>query len=353
MTAYVIGGVVAVLLLSVVIAVYVLLQPDRFTAMLKEQAAAAGLDLSLSQPASPSLFPHPSLELKGITLSAQGASMPIMLAAQGRLTLPWHTLLGGPTVISQLEIDSPRVDLDALQNWLSSLPGTSASGPLQVPRVDTGVLINHASLVRGNSLLLGDMNIQSGPLKPGKVFSLGVNATDSNNNAVLLRLLTTPRMRDGGLQLADIVLNLSRGSDTTLDLRGSARWHGAAEASASLAGKLDQAGKGQYQVSLTLDPATGSRPLLLGLKLDGPGNHVNLRLLPLELAAWWAQVNNAVDPRLSLPPGSAHIEAQHVELGGISIDGLVLDAAPAPASSSEAPATAASSPAPASSSSAR
>lgn len=342
-TAYAIGGVLALVVLGVVIVVYVLLQPDRFTAMLKEQAEAAGLELSLSQPASPALFPHPSLELKGITLSAQDATMPIMLAAQGRLTVPWSTLFGGPTVISQLEINSPRVDLDALQDWLATLPGKSAGGPLQVPRVDTGVVINHASLVRGNSLLLGDMTIQSGPLKPGKVFSLGVDATDTNNDPVQLRLLATPRMHDGGLQLADIVLNLSHGSGTTLDLRGSARWHGAAAASASLAGKLDQAGTGQYQISIRLEPATENDPLLLLLKLDGPGNHADLRLPPLELVAWWAQVNNAVDPRLSLPPGSGHVEAQHLELGGISIDGLTLDASPAAASSTQSPASASSS----------
>lgn len=346
-TAWVVGGVLAVLLLSAVVVVYVLLQPDRFTAMLQEQAGAAGLELSLSQPASPSLFPHPSLQLEGITLSAHGATMPIMLAARGRLTLPWHTLFGGPTVISRLEIDSPRVDLDALQDWLSSMPATPATAPLQVPRVDTGVVIHHASLVRGDSLLLGDMNIQSGPLKPGKVFSLGIDAIDPNNDAVQLRLLATPRMRDGGLQLADIVLNLSHGSQTTLDLRGSARWHGAANASAALAGTLEQIGTGQYQVNLKLEPATAGDPLLLLLKVDGPGNQLDLRLPPLLLASWWAKINDAVDPRLSLPPGSGHIQAQHLDFGGISIDGLTLDTTPATAASAGSPAATGTSPAPA------
>ncbi|MEO7050865.1 MAG: AsmA family protein, partial [Rhodanobacter sp.] len=116
------GGLAVVALLSVVVVVYLVLQPDRFTAMLQTQARAVGLDLSLASPASPTLFPRPALDLHGITLSAEGAGAPILLAARGRMALPWRTLFGGPTVISQLQIDSPRVDLDALQTWMAALP---------------------------------------------------------------------------------------------------------------------------------------------------------------------------------------------------------------------------------------
>jgi uncharacterized protein involved in outer membrane biogenesis len=122
--ASVLGGVV----LTVLAALYLLLQPDRFTAMLKEQASDAGLQLTLSSPASPTLFPRPALHLEGITLIARDSgtgntpAMPILQAANGRLVLPWHTLFGGPMVISRMQINSPRVDLDALQTWLMSLP---------------------------------------------------------------------------------------------------------------------------------------------------------------------------------------------------------------------------------------
>ncbi|MGB6145107.1 MAG: AsmA family protein, partial [Rhodanobacter sp.] len=86
--ATVLGGVVVAATLVVVAAVYLLLQPDRFTAMLQSQARATGLELNLASPASPSLFPRPALDLRGITLNAQGASAPILLAARGRLVLP-------------------------------------------------------------------------------------------------------------------------------------------------------------------------------------------------------------------------------------------------------------------------
>src|SRR6185312_13350638 len=105
-------------------------------------------------PASPTLFPRPALDLQGITLNAQDATVPILFAEHGRLDLPWRTLFGGPTVITQLKIESPRVDLDALQAWLAALPARPDNGPPNIPRIDTGVSISHGSLVRGDQLLL-------------------------------------------------------------------------------------------------------------------------------------------------------------------------------------------------------
>src|SRR5574337_283528 len=150
----VLGGLAVAAALGAIVVVYLLLQPDRFTAMLQTQARGAGLELSLASPASPTLFPRPALDLRGITLSAEGAHAPILLAARGRLALPWSTLFGGPTVISQLQIDSPRVDLDALQAWMAALPTQVQHAPPDIPRIDTGVEITHGSLVRGNEVLL-------------------------------------------------------------------------------------------------------------------------------------------------------------------------------------------------------
>lgn len=337
-----VAAVIAVLVLAGVITVYVLLQPERFTQMLQGQAREAGLELSLSQPASPSLFPRPALELKGITLSAEGATAPIMLAARGRLVLPWRTLFRGPTVISQLEIDAPRLDLTALQAWLAQLPASSASPAPALPRISAGVVIRDGSLVRGNSLLLDKLNLQSGPLQPDHVFSLGLDALDAARDPVQLRLLTTPVVAASSLQLQDINLHAAHGSGTVLDLRGQASWRGGADASASLAGQLDQADAGRYQVALELTPATHDAPLLLSLKLDGPGNHVNLALPPLGLVAWWSSLDDPARPQPSMPPATGSIEAGSLDLGGFSVQGLSVQfgadvAAPAAAGSAPAP----------------
>jgi AsmA protein len=333
------GGFALAVVLAAVIAVYLLLQPERFTRMLQTQARTAGLELSLASPASPTLFPRPALDLDGITLNAEGAGVPILLAAHGQLVLPWHTVLGGPTVISQLQIESPRVDLDALQEWLAALPAQPEGAPPNIPRIDTGVSISHGSVVRGNEVLLGNVSLEAGSLISGQPFPLGLSAVTAAGTPLQLRLSATPRIEGNALQLNNITLHLSQGSAMTLALTGNAHWHGAADAAASLAGKLDQASAGQYDISLVLTPADQSNPLLLALKLDGPANHADLRLPPLALAHWWGQLGNPQGPQLSVPPGSGHAEIAKLEAGGISIEGLTIragDAVPAPAGTAAA-----------------
>ncbi|UJJ57600.1 membrane assembly protein AsmA [Rhodanobacter denitrificans] len=341
LTLLALGGVALTLLLAAVIAVYILLQPERFTRMLQTQARSAGLELNLASPASPTLFPRPALGLDGITLNAAGAGAPILLAAHGQLVLPWHTVLGGPTVISQLQIESPRVDLDALQDWLAVLPAQAEGAPPNIPRIDTGVSISRGSVVRGNQVLLGNVSLEAGSLISGQPFPLALSAVTAAGTPLRLRLSATPRIEGNALQLNNITLHLSQGSTTTLALTGQARWHGAADAAASLAGKLDQASAGQYDVSLQLTPADQSNPLLLTLKLDGPANHADLRLPPLALAHWWSQLGDPQGPQLSVPPGSGHAEIAQLDAGGIRIEGLAIragDAVPAPAGTVAAPA---------------
>jgi AsmA protein len=321
--------------------VYFLLQPDRFTAMLQNQAANAGLELNLSRPASPSLFPRPALDLHGITINAQGANRPILLASGGRLALPWRTLLGGPTVITRLEINSPRVDLDALQAWINALPARGPDTPPDIPRIDTGVSIDHGSVVRGDQLLLGNLSLEAGSLASGVPFPLSVSANTADGMPLQLRLSATPRIQGNALQLENIALYLSQGAATHMQLAGSARWHGAADAAASLTGTLDHATAGQYAISLALTPADQSKPLLLSLKLDGPDNHADLRLPPLALARWWGHVGSGDNTQLTVPPGSGHADIAKIDMGGITIEGLTLragDEVPA-AASAAAPAS--------------
>jgi AsmA protein len=338
------GGIALAAVLAAVTAVYLLLQPERFTAMLQTQAHDAGLQLNLAQPASPTLFPRPALDLQGITLSAQGANAPILLAARGRLALPWRTVFGGPTVITKLEIDSPRVDLDALQAWLAALPAQPRGTPPDIPRIDTGISISRGSLVRGDALLLGNVGLEAGSLSSGMPFPLSMSATSSTGTPLQLQLSATPRINGNTLQLDNITLHLSQGNALSLALKGNAHWHGAADAAATLVGTLDHAGSASYDVSLKLTPANQNNPLLLALKLNGPDNHADLRLPPLALARWWSALADKNNPQLGLPPGSGHVEIAKMEAGSVSIEGFSMQSGedvPAAASTAPAPAKAA------------
>jgi len=338
------GGVVLAALLSLVVVVYLLLQPERFTSMLQAQAHNIGLELHLAEPASPSLFPRPALELRGITLNAQRATTPILLAARGRLALPWRTLFGGPTVISQLQIEAPRVDLDALQAWLDELPPSKPGKTLDIPRIDTGISISRGSIVRGNALLLSNLDLQAGHLVSGQPFPLQLSARTRSGLPLTLRLSSTPRIDGGMLELQDVALHVAQGARVAMNLGGSIRWNGAAHSAANLAGTLDEADAGQYQVSLQLTPATATQTSLLVAKLDGPGNHANIELPPQELLAWWSGITSRDDPQLTLPPGRADIRVDKLQTGSVSVQGLsitTVDDQPA-AAASAGPASAAS-----------
>lgn len=330
------AGVLLAGLLVLLVTVYLLLQPQRFTALLESQAAKAGLELSLASPARPTLFPRPALELEGLTLTAQGASMPILLAARGRLALPWRTLFGGPTAISRLEIDAPRVDLDALQAWLSALPA-SPSGTPTIPRIDTGVRIARGTLVRGNQLLLKDFSLDAGRLLSGEPFPLVIAAKDGRGTPMQLRLTATPRLAGSALRLDAIDLEFTRDTGLSMHLTGEAHWHGAADAAATLAGTVAEARTGRYDISARLTPANENDPLLLALKLDGPGNHVDLRLPPLGLAHWLSQLGDRAGPRLAVPPGSGSVQAATLDVAGVHVEGLQLRLDPAAPASAAAP----------------
>jgi hypothetical protein len=340
------GGIV----LIVLAALYLLLQPDRFTAMLQDQASQAGLQLSLSSPASPSLFPRPALHLEGITLiardtgTANASNLPILLAANGRLVLPWHTLFGGPMVISRVQINSPRVDLDALQAWLMSLPPQSASVPEQIPRIVTGVRIRNGSVVENNSEWLSDVSLDTGQLAPGQAFSINLSGKETDGTPLQLQLSTVPNIANSALILDDLAVHATDSSATTLHLAGHARWMGGANIAVQLQGKFNEANAGNYDASVLLTPAGQSNPLLLHLKLMGQNNHIDLELPPLALAQWWNQLANPQGPKLSAPPGNGQVDMAQLDIGGIHIEGLSVqtgNAVPASASSVAAPVKAA------------
>lgn len=340
------ASVCGVVALTVLVALYLLLQPDRFTAMLKEQATNAGLQLTLSSPASPTLFPRPALHLEGITLIASnanppnGSSYPILQAANGRLVLPWRTVFGGPMVISRMQINSPRVDLDALQAWLISLPPQSAKVPDQIPRIVTGVRIRNGSVVENNSEWLSDVSLDTGRLVQGQAFGLTLSGKEPNGTPLQLQLSTVPSIANGILMLNDITIHATDSSATTLHLSGHARWMGAADIAMQLQGKFSEANQGSYDAAVLLTPAGQKNPLSLHVKLLGKDNHVDMELPPLALAQWWNQLANPQGPQISAPPGNGQIDMATLDVGSVHIEGLSIQtgtAVPASSSSVAAP----------------
>lgn len=327
------GGIAMAALLALAVAVYLLLQPQRFTALLQAQASGVGLELNLTRPASPTLFPRPALELRGITLSAQDANAPILLAARGQLVLPWRTLFGGPTVISQLAIDAPRVDLAALQDWLATLPTAPPGSGTRIPRIDAGVNISRGVLVRGDDLLLRNVAMQSGSFISGTPFVLTLSARTAGDTPLQMRLNAIPRVDAGTLELNDIAWHLAQQGKLSVVLNGSARWHGEGGTRLNLRGTLDHADRGQYAMTVQLAPARDAQPAALAVQLDGPDSHASLVVPTAATSDWWQALLRVDNPRLGLPPVNGRVDVAKLEVGGVHIEGLqVLTGAAVPTS---------------------
>ncbi len=339
LTLLAIAAFVVALVVAAVIAAYLMLQPQRFTDLLRAQARKAGLSLALSVPAEPTLWPRPAVVLHGLTLSVD--NRPVLVAARVRLVVPWRTLLGGPPAITRLELDAPRVNLAQLGPVLAHLPQRPAGPPL-LPHVDAGIRVSHGSLVRGNQLLLGDIRLQTGRLTPGQVFRLRLAAHLADGQPVTLTLAMTPRILADAIAFDAIHVTAGRSSDLRWVLDGRATWRGGSKLAMSLHGTLDHGRHHRYDTALTLIPATTDTPFLLRVKLDGPGLDADLRMPPSRLVAWWRTISADNAPAdIPLPPLEGSVSAKTITLGDTTIEGLQVTA-DTPVAATSAPARATS-----------
>ncbi|KAF1005489.1 MAG: hypothetical protein GAK28_03242 [Luteibacter sp.] len=328
---YVVGGIVTVFVVAALIATYVVLQPERFTALLQSRARAAGLELTLASPASPTLWPKPALELDGLTLRGQATSTPLLAASRGKLVLPWHTLLGGEATMSRLEVEGARIDVDAISAYLDTLPPRPSMAGATLPTIDAGFRITRGTLLRGTRLLLSNIDANADRLASGKKFALSMTARTADDTPYSMNLETMPTLDHGVLDLADVQLGLSSKDRFEASLHGTATWRGGADVGASLAGKVTRTDASPYDMVLSVTPANQNDPLFVALKLDGDNEHADLRVPPIAIAEWWTGLHGTGSP--SLPPLVGNADIDRVDVGSLHIKGLHLEATPAQPSS--------------------
>jgi len=334
--------VLVLLLASALVLVYVMLRPERFTQTLKAGARQAGLQLTLTAPAHPSLWPRPGVRLEGLQLYVSGQPYPLLIAESGRIVVPWRTLLGGTTAITKLQLDAPRLDLDQLQRALGNLPVGNGKGPPSLPRIDTGVTIRDGALIRNGQPTLEHIDLHTGALVPGQPFILDAEARNDGQQMRLLKLSFTPRRaKDGAIALDKLVLDGRSGQHAALHLAGQARWSGGARLQLELAGQWMTRKGDPYKIALTGKPTPGT-PQEFHLEVDGKAGSADLRLSPSRLTAWWQQITGAYSPGpLPTPPLDGRVKAAELNLGDLHARDLELtsgDALPAPAASVAKPA---------------
>jgi len=320
------GALVVVLLLAAFVATYVMLQPERFTSLLQSRARAAGLELTLSNPASPTLWPKPALELEGLTVRTNGAEQPLLVASRGKLVLRWHALMGGEARISRLEVDGARIDVDALGAYLDTLPSRPSTAGAILPTVDAGFRIERGTLLRGNELLLSNVDIDAGRLANGIPFALALAATTADGTPYSLELETMPQLSHGVLTLSDLELGLSSEPRFAAMLRGGATWRGGADVGASLSGRVTRSSAAPYGITLNITPANQQDPLYVALRLDGDNDRTDIRIPPIGFTEWWSGILAGGSP--TLPPVLGTIEAKTLDIGNVHMKGLRIHATP-------------------------
>ncbi len=337
-----IAGIPALLIVAALIAVYVMLQPQRFTATLRSAANSAGLQLSLAAPAQPSLWPRPGVVLQGVTLTPQDSQSPLLLATRVRLIVPWHTVLGGKTTISALELDAPRLDLASLRHILAQR--TPAAATATLPGIDAGITVHNGSLVQNGTLLAKRIELHTGALHPGTPFELSASAHTRSGTGYSLQLHTTPQKMSRRIEFDPLRLTMRSGNGMHMQLHGKAEWAGGAKIQTTLNGNLQRASGQTYTLAMTTTDATPTQPMRLHFKAHGKGFQADLRLPPTKLASWWKQVSGSEGHAhvLSAPPVSGTLQADELQMGSVSIKGLEVRTGadiPAADSSTAKPAT--------------
>jgi uncharacterized protein involved in outer membrane biogenesis len=336
-----VAGIMLLLATAALVLAYVMLRPERFTGILRNSARNAGMELTLTAPAKPTLWPRPGVRLQGLQLYVQGQSYPVLVADSGRIVVPWRTLLDGKSAITKLELNAPRLDLGQLRRALATLPEGSGKSA-KLPRIDTGITIRNGALVHDNEQLLQDIDLHTGALVPDQAFSLVAHARNAAGQPQQLKLQFKPRMAtQHAIELSDMLVDVHAGKTDSVQLRGTARWAGNGQAQLHLSGRLHTQASGDYDIAVQTAP-TPTAGDTLHLKVQGKAGKADLNLSPDQVAVWWQRIVGAYAPgALPPPPVDGSIDAQQIDLGPIQIKGLKLrsgSAIPAPAASTADPA---------------
>jgi AsmA protein len=370
---WIVLAIVAVLVaLAIALAVYVhgLLQPQRFTALLENDLAAAGLRLNMQQPAEPALFPRPAVQLQAFSLTLIGSDTPVLQAAGATIVVPWRALLHGEVAIERIEVDAPRIDLGEIESLIARLPRRTA-GPRapRLPTIATGIQMSRGTLTRNGSPLLFDFSLQTGALAPGQAFRLDASARTSARRKFVASMDTVPSVpHDGVIDFDPLRVHFATQPGVALVLGGHGSWRGggnlvlkldgtlrhpaAAPVAASTAATVAKASKAASaararpatvdKVALEVQPAQGSTPLVAALKLTGEGAQVDMRIHPTEFAAWWRRLLTSTPGQPPAPlPFTGTAQLRELDFGGFKATGIRIEATPDPvpaAAASAAPA---------------
>lgn len=130
-------------------------RPDKLSALLIEQAQSQlGLKLSLRDRAGFGLLPRLRVLLPKPVLEAAGGGVLLDADSIG-VVVPWRTAWGERVDIEGIEVEKPRLDLDALARWLAARPPGGAT-----PDVRFAIRVRDGTLLASGKPLAEGLNLQ-------------------------------------------------------------------------------------------------------------------------------------------------------------------------------------------------
>lgn len=138
-------GVLALVVAGLSTLLYWTSRPPRFASFVTGALGRSlGLEITTGGASEYRLRGTPLLVVRDVVVREPGAATPLLHADRIHVSVPWSTVRSrGQTLsIRRIELDSPRLDLPALQHWLATRPPSEE----RIPTLTDGLQVNNGTI---------------------------------------------------------------------------------------------------------------------------------------------------------------------------------------------------------------
>lgn len=156
------AGIIA---LALLLALRWVSQPGTLAPLLLDRVGdSLGLEITVGGASEYRLRGTPMIQVRDLVVRQPGAATPVLVASRAALSLPWATIRarGADLTLTRIELDSPRVDLAALEAWQATRPPTQES---RIPTLADGLGIEDGAVV-GAGWSVEELDAQLPALRP-------------------------------------------------------------------------------------------------------------------------------------------------------------------------------------------
>lgn len=178
-------------------------RPEQLTALLVEQTRSQlGLRLSLADRAGFGLLPQLRVLLPKASLKSAGDDIVLDAESIG-VVVPWHTVWGERVDIERIDIEKPRLDLDALSRWLAARPAGGAA-----PDVRFALRVRGGTLLAAGKPLAEGLNLDFANAGDLAAWLARVRETDAPMLPPLTGSAEAARLQIGGTHVEGLRIEL-------------------------------------------------------------------------------------------------------------------------------------------------